>query len=498
MVPTTFPSTLHPLTKQRQLVALFLGSVVGLQRWADYIPVNFGVGTTLTEGSYNNNGFIAMEAISSGVGLVPFKDYVPVFYDAQATDAWQVSTTGFIPYGTSGVSSPPSLELRLAGATALDSRVTFTRASTATYVGSDGLLQTAAVNAPRLVYDPVTLAAQGLLVEEQRTNLLTYSQDFGNAVWSKNSVTVAIDVIAAPDGTQTADKIQETAVTNYFAVVTNPTGSYSTTYTWSCYAKAAERNFVAINFSVAGVIGTWNLTTGVNNITGGTATATNVGNGWWRLAVVFTTPASGSNVLYNVVGPTSTNAGGTYAGVAGYGVYFWGAQLEAGAFATSYIPTTTAQATRAADVATMTGTNFSSWYNQIEGTFVTEFAGSAGWAFQAGEGSNFNNRVAIGAVTSNFVISDAAGTNQAALGSYTGSSATFAKIAGAYKVNDFAVSINGGTVATDTSGSVAAPSSLTLGFRNTATPSGWLNGAIRSITYYPRRLADTELQALTS
>jgi hypothetical protein len=171
------------------------------------------------------------------------------------------------------------------------------------------------------------------------TNLLLRSEEFENASWQKNAVTVSADAAISPNGTQTADKIQETAASNFFAVIQNPAGAFSTAYTWSCYAKASERNFLAINFSVSGLGGTWNLTTGVSNIAGGTSTAVFVGNGWWRLSVTFTTPASGSNVLYHIFGPSINNTISPYAGTAGSGIFLWGAQLEQASTVGEYVPT---------------------------------------------------------------------------------------------------------------------------------------------------------------
>ena len=100
----------------------------------------------------------------------------------------------------------PSLNLNFQGGK-LDSRVTFARSTTGTFVGSDGLIQTAAINTPRFDYDPVTLACKGLLIEEQRVNLLTYSDDFSNAAWTKTNATVTANAVAAPDGTTTADTL---------------------------------------------------------------------------------------------------------------------------------------------------------------------------------------------------------------------------------------------------------------------------------------------------
>jgi hypothetical protein len=106
---------------------------------------------------------------------------------------WSVATTGV-----------PVLSLDFLTSNTLDPRVTFTRSTTATFVGSNGLIQTAAINAPRFDYNPVTLAPNGLLIEEQRVNSLLYSDQFQQATWSKVGVVTA-NATTAPDGTTTAD-----------------------------------------------------------------------------------------------------------------------------------------------------------------------------------------------------------------------------------------------------------------------------------------------------
>lgn len=169
-------------------------------------------------------------------------------------------------------------------------------------------------------------------------NLLTYTEQFDNAVWNKNNTTVSVDATVAPDGLQTADKLEETAVTGFFGYIRNPTAAFSTIYTLSFYAKSAERNFASVNLSALGMSGTFNLSTGQTTITGGSPvlSAISMGSGWWRCTITATTPPSGLNLLYNVIG-TALNANTlSYAGTAGNGIYIWGAQLELGSTATAY------------------------------------------------------------------------------------------------------------------------------------------------------------------
>jgi hypothetical protein len=170
-------------------------------------------------------------------------------------------------------------------------------------------------------------------------------------------------------------------------------------------------------------------------------------------------------------------------------------QLELGAFATSVIPTTTTALTRNADAASMTGTNFSSWYNASEGTVVVNtsaaFSGT-NVAFSASDGTN-NNAINIywNSALAQFQIRSS-GSTQALL---TGSTSTSFKMVGAYQANNFAASLNGGSVNTDTSGAIPTVDRLSIG--SLGAGGSILNGTISRIAYYPTRLANTQLQALT-
>jgi hypothetical protein len=221
-----------------------------------------------------------------------------------------------------------------------------------------------------------------------------------------------------------------------------------------------------------------------------------VGNGWRRY---FVSGTAGSETSIDALFRFTSAATGSTIGYTGDGIQsfqLWGAQLEAGASPTSYIPTTTAQVTRSADAASMTGANFSSWYRQDEGSIYSEFAGG-NTAVQIGENSNFNSRVAIYGQAANFLVSNSSGTNQAVLLSFSSSSSNLAKIAGTYSANNFAACVNGGAVSTDVDGTVPNPSLMAIGSRNPASANSFLNGTIKKIAYYPKRLANAELQALT-
>lgn len=405
----------------------------------------------------------------------------------------------------------PTLDLNFIGASSLDSRVTFTRASTATYFDSAGTLQTAAINAPRFDYNPSTLAARGLLIEEQRTNLLTYSEQFDNAAWTKSNASITADAATSPAGTATADKLIEDTATSSHFVRQNATGVVGTSYTSTVFVKAAERTAgVLVHFDGAVFCGvSINLSTGVLSsppvdlgVTDALATATvqNCGNGWYRVSVT-RTQAVTTTIQTRIV--TQNGANGLYTGNGTSGLYVWGAQLEAGAFQTSYIPTVAATVTRSADIASMTGTNFSSWYNQTQGTIF----GAVDASFSTTnypticnaytDSSNYIMLNSRGGASPNgrFEVNNG-GASQAALNNGSVASSTAYKLVGAYAANDFALSTNNTTASTDASGSIPTVTTLSIGSDRSTT--GWLNGHIQRISYYPTRLPNATLQALTA
>ncbi len=380
----------------------------------------------------------------------------------------------------------------------LDPRITFTRATTATFFNQLGVLTSAASGVARFDYNPTTLAARGLLIEEQRTNSELYSEDFANAHWQKNQATVTSNVIIAPDGNLTGDKLITNSGLGNGQVFATVALTASTTFTFSCFAKAGEWSWS--NLATRGPenidIGAWfNLSAGtVGTVSANvTASITPVGNGWYRCAITRTTGTGATASRQRIY---STNADNTLStGDGTSGIYIWGAQLEAGDFATSYIPTTTTALTRNADAASMTGTNFSSWYNASEGTVVVNtsaaFSGT-NVAFSASDGTN-NNAINIywNSALAQFQIRSS-GSTQALL---TGSTSTSFKMVGAYQANNFAASLNGGSVNTDTSGAIPTVDRLSIG--SLGAGGSILNGTISRIAYYPTRLANTQLQALT-
>lgn len=361
------------------------------------------------------------------------------------------------------------------------------------------VLQTAAAGVARFDHNPITRESLGLLIEEQRTNLLTYSQELDNAAWTKNpNVTVTPNSTVAPDGAITADMVTSSGSSGLGLYPGLPTGANSTTYTGSIYAKADTlttlRFGLAINGEAATLYYTFDLSAETatiyqNGFTSNSASITAVGGGWYRCTVTGTTPASGVTII--TIFPRLLAAGS---------IFLWGAQLEAGAFATSYIPTVASQVTRNADAASMTGSNFSSWYRADEGTLFADFTPYAVTSdsrfLEVGDGSVDNRILFFGNAPIYYSQVRVAGVNQASLSfadTFVAGSAT--KQATAYKVNDFAFDVNGATVQTDTSGQLPVVSQMRIG--GSFGSSGCANGHIRRVVCWPRRLTNAQLQSLT-
>jgi hypothetical protein len=394
----------------------------------------------------------------------------------------------------------PSLNLPFAETKQLDGRITFTRASNATYFDAAGVMQTAADGVARFNHNPANGESLGLLIEEARTNLLIYSEAFGNGAWTLSAnVTVTPNDITSPYGDVTADRLTKTA--NAFAVRGQSSTGAVGPYTGSVFVKDGNLGKVSIDIFdgtpsvlVRGVYD-FSLNTFTALIGSASAFASYVlPNGWVRISATAT--ISIANPQIRVYPGNATEA------VAGY-VYIWGAQLEAGTFPTSYIKTEAIALTRAADIASMTGTNFSSWYNQSEGTFVAKYSsaspGTSGFdrVWNVDDGTN-NNTIALlkqnGSGTYYSTIQEG-GVAQAILSTAAITANTFVKTATGYKTNDVGQAHNGATVQTDTVATI--PVVTKFGF---CDHGSGVNGShsIRSLTYYPQRLTNATLQVLSA
>ena len=398
----------------------------------------------------------------------------------------------------------------------LDPRVTFTRAlNTATCVDSSGNIITVNADLPRFDYDSITLACKGLLIEESRTNSI-YDSAFSNIAtsvvtnqWYDNSVNLdtTSNASTSPANTTTAALLAINTNTTNTGVVYRTGSTTAGTYTYSVFTKMASTdnkchlilagdtslaNSVRCVFTMsgAGSVGTVSVT---GTATAGSGTITRYKNDWYRCTITCTlaAPANINCTLY---------PGDRAAQTAASQIYAWGAQIETGAFATSYIPTTSAALTRNADVVTMTGTNFSDWYNQSEGSFnVTSIAGGTlnatavsvnnasnaeriAIGYGSGSGGNMNVIVVDGNVTQAQIIVAGAALN------------TVNTACGSYKLNDIDFALNGTLGTQDTSATIPTPTQLSIG----ATAIGsYLNGWVKKLNYWNINITQSEVQAFS-
>ena len=373
----------------------------------------------------------------------------------------------------------PSLRLNFQGARTLDPRITFERSSTGTYVDEDGLIKTAAVDQARFDYDPSTGESLGLLIEESRTNLITYSEDFSQSVWTKqNGFSITSNTAIAPDGTLTADTASRVNLSAEYLY--QNLGLPAGTYTLSCWIKSVN---ASSSFSIASY-------SGVDGSQSSSFTATNT---WKRFSHTVT------------VSSTVTGFYPCIPSVSGEQFYIWGAQVEQGFSSTSYIPTSGSTVTRSADTARITGNNFSSWYNQSEGSFIFnsktfEQDGNNNYYGETGDGTSSNRNIMYSNANSGsglyFYITNTTVYVSTLNSGYQYQLNTYVKIGYCYKENDFGVFAPGGLSNTDNGGLIHTANSFAIGTNNTSF-SEHLNGHLKQVIYYPTRLTNAQLQSLT-
>lgn len=412
----------------------------------------------------------------------------------------------------------PSLNLNFARSQDLDPRITFTRGSSATYVDDTGLIRTAGTNQARFDHDPVTLDSLGLLIEESRTNSLLRSNTF-NTTWSAVSAScVFTQNVTGPDGVAnsawTIDDQSTAADAAGFEQSVAITPSASTNYCLSIFAKKGTANYFDfyaffVGNSVKASYLRYNFSTdtlGVFSSDGGGITPTIYGkiaypNGWYRFYFVVNDANNGlNNTLQFRLYPGSRDTAVTGT------TLFYGAQLETGAFPTSYIATTTATVTRSADNASITGTNFSGFYNSLEWTLMVagrrNYSGNyIGYPTIAriGDGTA-NNTVGFYGVdastqfTNNAVVSG--GVSQTTYEAVTTSGTSLFKMIQALSTNNSTFGANGTLTTTDTS--VTMPSGVNnLAIGSYFSGGNYWGGTIAQILYYPKVLSNAQLQTIT-
>lgn len=357
----------------------------------------------------------------------------------------------------------------------------------------------------------VTFTPRGLLIEESRTNLLLQSRDMTNAAWTKTDVTPTRNQVGIDGVANTACLMTEGSAGTAIASQDSAAVTAGSTVTVSKVLKRGNTDWMRLGAFGGGFVnGTnawFNLATGakgtvgaVGAATAATSTIQSLGGGWYRCTVTCI-PDGTYTVPKAYVMSASADGSATRVANATYIVDC--AQLEVGAFATSIITTAAATVTRAADSASMTGTNFSSWFNASAGTFVAE-ADLQQKAVQqsvvTADDTTINNRVEV-AVNSAWkgrlqVVSG--GVTQADVNSVGAviSANTPYKIAATYSASDFQMCLGASLGTGVLSGTVPAVTRLVIGTRSDGATQ--YNGHIRRLSYYPSRLPNATLQALTA
>jgi len=355
----------------------------------------------------------------------------------------------------------------------------FTRASSGTTVNQSGLIETVGSGIPRIDFQGNTKGA--LLLEPSRTNLITYSEDFSNAAWNKGTGTIIENVSISPDGTLSADKFTSATTASFAFLSETMSANASQTYTYSIWIKKVSGSGV--------------LKLAISDVILATTTSANISLTTEFVRYSFTI-ASGDLSNTGLIGVGFINM------MSGDVIEVWGAQLEQGTYATSYIPTSGSAVTRVAD-ACNNGAN-EQVINSTEGVLYAEIAALSNdgtnrlLSLSNGTSTNriflgFNslsNRIRFRVQVNNvyqaedtFIVSD---TTQ------------YLKIGFKYKENDFALWINGVEVLVDNSGSTFSSNTLNKLNFDSAVGGSPLYGNCKDLRVYNEALSDAELQALTS
>jgi hypothetical protein len=407
---------------------------------------------------------------------------------------------------TSGDGSTLSLDFTSG---VLDPRFTFTRNSIGTYTNSSGIVTTmaaAASNDPtkaRFDYDPTTLAARGLLIEGAATNLFYYSNPVAitGAYWGAGGYTLGTGAIS-PDGTNTSTRftvnsnsgatcsMQQTVTMNATSCTFsiwfkngNLTGSSSVALT-----SVAVRNATTATILLRFYFNATNPTS-ITYVTGSSgASVVAYPNGWYRISATVTSGITSGNSITGYFAGLGSGISGELNNYADW----WGPQMEQGTAASSFIPTSSSTGQRAADSCVMSGTNFSSWFSATQGTLIATWSGigtTSGRYATINDGSA-SNQIWVG-------YSESAIYNGSFQASFGTAGTASGKVALAYATNDAAWCFNGAAVSTDTS--VTLPTGLNqIAVGNSQAGTAPINTSLRSIKYFPTRLANATLQIITT
>ena len=372
----------------------------------------------------------------------------------------------------------------------------FTRASGATRVNKDGLIEVVGSDKPRIDFKDNSKGA--LLLEPSRTNTYVRSNQF-ETTWIKVNVSTIPNSVTSLDGSLNGYLLRENTSSGSHDIRQNATVVSGLQYTYSLFVKkldvGQDRN---LSFYIGGTNGSisFNTTDGtffsVNSID--SYSSEDYGNGWWRLQFTDTAVTTSFNVIA-IFNNGSTN----YTGDGISGLYIYGAQLEEGSYATSYIPTSGASVTRVADSSIQTlpdgiiGQTEGSVYVEVN---ISNTTSKTILALDSGSASNFIILDTTSSLSPKILVRQSSGSFPAII---TGTTMSYGvnKIAFCYKSGDYAMYVNG--VLSGTSTSTTFPSGIISKISVGANSSyGYLSDTVNDVKLYNTRLSNSELAALTT
>ena len=481
-------------------------------------------GALIVQGGAAIGGNLFIGGDATITGNVNFTAFLAASINATPIGNATPASGNFTTLGTTALRPQrrPTINVDFANQKRLDAnKFTYSRTNQATYVDARGNLSVAANNVPRFTHDPLTLLPLGILLEESRQNLYVRTNEFANTtVWQVGAATVSTVASAttSPAGGYEAFKLTEDGTNSIHSIATYnatylPTLTTTVTYTASVMAKAAGRNQISLVFFGEGSQPIFDLVLGTVTVepAGTIGTIQTMGNGWYRCSTTITKTNNSSGIVsILLVNGTAT----TYTGDGTSGAYIFGAQLEQGTFATSYIPNTFAANTRGLDNLTFSSTQFAQNFDQQRGTVMVDAQlnyrpttklnqqqRSTLVSFNDGTASN---RISIVTESLNSPVNRGANLvvytsgvfqNNIIIATSNLTATGGSKIAAYYQNGLIQAALDGNTSVQSTSGNIPSNlNTMTVG-SGPGTPA--LNGTIKKLQYYPEISTANEITYLT-
>ena len=322
-------------------------------------------GSTGANVTYDLNNGVVSSVSSSFVGRI----------ETLSNDWYRLSATHSIASGTQTV----GIRIPTSGQSAYIWGAMLSEGALSDYIKTEGSQETKTVetftDVPRL--DWLNSNCPSLLLEGQRTNAFTYSQDFSNSNWAKTEFTISSNEITAPDGTLTASELFETSASSGKFLHQNTSVTTGNDYTISYFVKYQNKQFIQLTGSTGFDLPyvNFDILNGeiVRNLDNADARIENFGNGWYRISLTLeaTSTTSGRILLVGIRAATSFRAE-SYTGDTSNSYYIWGGQMEQGSYPTSYIKTEVSTVTRLVDSCEV-ASGLENVINQTEGVFYIEF-----------------------------------------------------------------------------------------------------------------------------